>query len=230
MRGLILLGIALAFLATLILMRGGEDTLGGLSSDQLGSLVYGLAVLMLIGGSALSLLRHDFRRAVEGLAFWAALLVVLMAGYGYRHELSDVWQRVIGSAVPGMVTVNRAGEVVVMRGSASSFRLKGRINDREESFIFDTGASSVVLTAETARRAGLRIAETEYSITVQTANGQTQAAPVTVARLSIGDISQGNVRALVARQGALSENLLGMSFLERLGSYEVRGDRLILRP
>jgi aspartyl protease family protein len=37
------------------------------------------------------------------------------------------------------------------------------------------------------------------------------------------------VPALVARPGMLGENLLGMTFLERLASYEVRGNRLVLR-
>jgi len=33
----------------------------------------------------------------------------------------------------------------------------------------------------------------------------------------------------VTKPGVLRENLLGMSFLERLASYEVRQNRLILR-
>jgi aspartyl protease family protein len=48
-------------------------------------------------------------------------------------------------------------------------------------------------------------------------------------RLEIGPIREVRVQALVARQGALGENLLGMSFLERLQSYQVSEDRLVLR-
>jgi aspartyl protease family protein len=55
------------------------------------------------------------------------------------------------------------------------------------------------------------------------------AAPVVIGELSVGPITERNVRALIARAGVLHANLLGMSFLERLGSYEVRGNRLILR-
>jgi aspartyl protease family protein len=36
------------------------------------------------------------------------------------------------------------------------------------------------------------------------------------------------VPAMVARRGALDESLLGMSFLERLKSYAVERDRLVL--
>jgi aspartyl protease family protein len=55
------------------------------------------------------------------------------------------------------------------------------------------------------------------------------AAPVTLDSVSIGSITERRIRALVARPGALRDNLLGMTFLERLASYEVRGNRLILR-
>ena len=47
--------------------------------------------------------------------------------------------------------------------------------------------------------------------------------------VTVGPITESRVAALVTRPGALSVNLLGMSFLERLNSYEVRGSRLILR-
>ena len=42
-------------------------------------------------------------------------------------------------------------------------------------------------------------------------------------------LSARRVPALVTRPGTLATNLLGMTFLERLASYEVRGNRLILR-
>ena len=46
--------------------------------------------------------------------------------------------------------------------------------------IFDTGASSVVLTQEAAKAAGLPLEVLSYSVTVETANGRTRAAPVTL--------------------------------------------------
>ena len=61
------------------------------------------------------------------------------------------------------------------------------------------------------------------------ANGRTLAAPVTVERIEIGPIVQRRIQTLVAKPRVLRENLLGMTFLDRLPSYEVRGNRLILR-
>ncbi len=36
------------------------------------------------------------------------------------------------------------------------------------------------------------------------------------------------MNAMVARPGALSGNLLGQTFLDRLSRYEVRGDKLVM--
>ena len=55
------------------------------------------------------------------------------------------------------------------------------------------------------------------------------AAETRIDEIAIGPIVMRNVRALVARPGALSESLLGMSFLERLQSYTVERGRLILK-
>ena len=58
---------------------------------------------------------------------------------------------------------------------------------------------------------------------------QVVAAPVTLDRLSIGNITERSVPALIAQPGQLRTNLLGMSFLNRLDSWEVRGDKLRMR-
>jgi aspartyl protease family protein len=52
---------------------------------------------------------------------------------------------------------------------------------------------------------------------------------VTLDRLAVGKVTEREVPALVAQRGQLKSNLLGMSFLNRLESWEVRGDRLRLR-
>ena len=48
-------------------------------------------------------------------------------------------------------------------------------------------------------------------------------------RLVVGEIVERGVPALIAQPGQLRTNLLGMSFLNRLESWEVRGDKLQLR-
>jgi aspartyl protease family protein len=107
--------------------------------------------------------------------------------------------------------------------------MAARINGKKIAMVLDTGASSVVLTQEAAKAAGLPIEVLNYTVSVDTANGRTRAAPVTLDRLAIGGVVERSVPALVAQSGQLKTNLLGMSFLNRLESWDVRGDRLRLR-
>ena len=80
-----------------------------------------------------------------------------------------------------------------------------------------------------AQRLGIDVGQLKYSVPVQTANGTTYAAHVRLRNLTLGPISLQDVEALVAKPGSLKENLLGMSFLSRLRSYEFTSDFLMLR-
>ncbi|HZV22102.1 MAG TPA: TIGR02281 family clan AA aspartic protease, partial [Hyphomicrobiales bacterium] len=95
--------------------------------------------------------------------------------------------------------------------------------------IVDTGASTVVLRPEDARRAGIQLNKLDYVVPVDTANGRAFAARVKLDRVSLGGLTLEKVDALVTRQGALQQSLLGMSFLSRLRSYEFSKDQLVMR-
>jgi aspartyl protease family protein len=86
-----------------------------------------------------------------------------------------------------------------------------------------------VLTQEAARAAGLPLEVLSYTVNVDTANGRARAAPVTLDRLAVGGIVERSVPALIAPPGQLHTSLLGMSFLNRLESWQVQGDRLMMR-
>ena len=80
----------------------------------------------------------------------------------------------------------------------------------------DTGASQVALTFDDASRAGIHVRDRDFTQAVRTANGIARVAPVTLDRVSIGDITVRNVPASVSERGMLATTLLGMSFLKRL--------------
>jgi aspartyl protease family protein len=119
--------------------------------------------------------------------------------------------------------------VEIARGQRGEFQIVTEINGSRVSTVYDTGASAVVLTQEAAKAAGLPLEFLNYSVPVETANGRTRAAPVTLDRVKVGNIVERNVPALIAQPGQLRTSLLGMSFLNRLASSEVRSDRLVLR-
>jgi aspartyl protease family protein len=125
-------------------------------------------------------------------------------------------------------TVSTGRAVQIARGQGGEFALRARINGVSAPMVIDTGATSVVLTWETAKAAGLPLELLVYNVEVETAGGHTKAARLTLDRLAIGKLVERSVPALVVPRGQMKTNLLGMSFLDRLESWEVRADRLML--
>jgi aspartyl protease family protein len=118
--------------------------------------------------------------------------------------------------------------VRITRGQGGEFTLRARINGVNAPMVVDTGATLVVLTQETARAAGLPLELLTYNVDLETAGGHTKAARLTLDRLAIGQLVERSVPALIVPHGQMKTNLLGMSFLDRLESWEVRPDRLVL--
>jgi len=221
---LLLLGIGLLALV----LRHDRGTIAGFETGDFASLVYKIALLIFIGGAVLALFRERIAAAFQAAAFWVVIGLLLAVGYTYRHDLRDIGERVLAELLPGRA-VSRGGVVEIARGNRGEFQVTAQINGARVATVYDTGASAVVLTQEAAKAAGLPLDFLNYSVAVETANGRTRAAPVTLDRIKIGGIEQRAVPALIAQPGQLRTSLLGMSFLNRLRSSEVRGDRLVLR-
>ncbi len=119
-------------------------------------------------------------------------------------------------------------EMIVRAGPNGQFMVDAVVDGVEIRFLVDTGATSVVLTAQDAERLGYRLDGLEYSERFQTANGEILGAPVVLPELRIGDLEIEDVRSSVIR-APLSTSLLGMTFLSRLESFEVRDEGLVLR-
>ena len=170
----------------------------------------------------------EVARAATSIAVWAALLVALTGIYAYRFEAADFFGRVAAELMPSEPQVGQGGEVIVNRRLSGEFSVAARVNGARVTFLFDTGASMVVLTAADARKAGIDTRGLSFDVPVSTANGAALAAEIRLDRVALGPIVLRGVSALVVKPGALEESLLGMSFLERLKSYAVERGRLIL--
>ena len=108
------------------------------------------------------------------------------------------------------------------------FLVGASVNGRDIEAMVDTGASTVALNAESARRLGINPAPSAFTAPISTANGVVAAAPVTLSEVRVGGIRVRNVAAVVVPDGLLQVNLLGMSFLSRLSKFELSGPRLVL--
>jgi aspartyl protease family protein len=100
------------------------------------------------------------------------------------------------------------------------------INGAPMRLLVDTGASLVSLTSEDARAAGLDPRGLVYSGRADTANGRVRVAPVVLREVRLGQFSLDDVPAAVLDH--LDVSLLGMSFLRRLPSYEMRDGKLTI--
>jgi aspartyl protease family protein len=222
----ILLAVLAAVLVILVMHQGG--TLANLGQFDLSALAIKIIVLVIVGGLVLALFRQRFTHALESALIWVAIALLLAVGYTYRYELREVADRVLAELVPGHAAT-RGHTVEIARGSGGNFAITTQINGARVSMVLDTGATAVVLTQEAAKAAGLPLEVLNYSVNVDTANGRARAAPVTLDRISVGGITERSVPALIAQPGQLRTNLLGMTFLNRLQSWEVRGSRVLMR-
>ncbi|WP_298253416.1 TIGR02281 family clan AA aspartic protease [Bradyrhizobium sp.] len=164
------------------------------------------------------------------------VLAVLIAtvgavvAYGDPHQIARA-KSTVSSTVSDLLRpyMSSVRSVQISRGQGGEFALQAKINGVNAPMVIDTGATSVVLTYETAKAAGLPLEILEYDVDLETASGHTKAARLTLDRLSIGKLVERSVPALVVPHGQMKTNLLGMSFLDRLESWEVRPDSLMLR-
>jgi aspartyl protease family protein len=223
---LLLIGLLIAILV--LIAQHGEGTVGPLSSADFGSLAYKLAILVFLAAALSTMFRERFVQAITAALLWVVVGLLLVIGYSYRFELVDVANRVLAELIPGHV-ISHGRTVEVARTSAGDFAIAAQINGARAHLVLDTGASSVVLTQDDAKAAGLPLDLLNYTVSIDTANGRARAAPVTLDRVAIGGLEERSVEALVAQPGQLRTSLLGMSFLNRLQSWQVNGDRLILK-
>jgi aspartyl protease family protein len=139
-----------------------------------------------------------------------------------------------GSANESSLDVQRpvdgaSGTVSITAGDYGHFQTQAEINGRDVDVMVDTGASLVALTYEDAARAGVFVNPSDFTQLAQTANGMARVAPITISRISIGEITVHNVQAVVSERGASERTLLGMSFLGRLSRVEMRSGTLVLQ-
>ncbi|MFZ5913522.1 MAG: TIGR02281 family clan AA aspartic protease [Pseudomonadota bacterium] len=229
----------------LMVLTGGVFLLfqvfpGALSSqnEQI-RLVQGLLVLSLTGGAIALGWSGSAGLAIKQALVWSGALIALLTVYSYRYEFAAMGYRVAGVTLPtvplpaapqpGASAPSSHGVVHLSAVQGGHFLADASVNGTHVRFLVDTGASIVALSAFDARRLGLDPQELDYNITVSTANGQTRAASVSLDELRIGSISRSQVPALVASEGALEQSLLGMTFLNLIGSFEMGDGVLILR-
>ena len=225
---LVIAGVAL-------LMRADVGSIAGYDPSDFALVVSGFALLIFIAASVAGSYRGRAGQALRDMLAWSLLGAALFAGYSYRERIVSFGHQVLGDLLPADSLlrsdnqVDQERSVRIRKRPDGHFMVHTEANGVLMQMLVDTGASTVVLRPEDGRLLGFEVDQLRYVVPVQTANGTTYAASVHLKTLSVGKIKMNNVEALVAKRGTLRENLLGMSFLNRLNSYEFSGEYLTLR-
>jgi aspartyl protease family protein len=230
------IALLLLVVAALTLLLGADaGSIAGFQPSDFAMVVASVALLIFIGSALIGGYRGRAGHAFRDFVSWVLVVLVLVAAYSYREEILGLGHRVAVELLPPGTALRVEPQVVgersvrIRKRSDGHFMVKTQANGVALSMLVDTGASTVVLKPSDAKRLGIDVDRLRYAVPVQTANGTTYAASVRLRHLSVGNIVLEDVDALVARHGSLKDNLLGMSFLSRLRSYEFTSDYLTLR-
>lgn len=218
-----------------LVLKGDMGTIMGLDPTHFASLIASLALLIYFSSSLSHYYKNRFVHGLRDFTAWIGVMLLLVAVYSYRYEFLSVAHRVAGELLPPGVDLQVASqrngrrEVRIRRRLDGHFIAKTHINGKTVRMIVDTGASTIVLRQQDAKKIGIKTNQLVYSVPVQTANGLSRAARVKLSYIAIGPLQARNVDTLIAKPGTLHESLLGISFLNRLKSYEFSGNYLTLR-
>ncbi|KQY26416.1 aspartyl protease [Caulobacter sp. Root1455] len=142
-------------------------------------------------------------------------------------SLDDLRQPDLRGPAPAVAAVDD-GAAQIVKAADGHFWAEAKVDGRAVRFLIDTGATAVALSQTDAKRLGIDTKALDYSYKVMTASGETRAASVKLASVSVAGAQVRDVEALVVEKG-LETSLLGMTYLGRLSSFQATPRALVLR-
>jgi aspartyl protease family protein len=166
------------------------------------------ALLVVNGGAPKALSAGETFQGVKVISVTRDDTVVEVAGKRQTVALGGAPVSIGGSGGGASGT-----QIVLTAGSGGHFFTQGAINGRAAGFLVDTGATSIAMGQDEARRMGIKFEDGEryYS---STANGNVVGYRVSLTTVRIQDVEVHNVEAAVLPM-SMSHILLGNSFLTR---------------
>jgi aspartyl protease family protein len=162
------------------------------------------------------------------IGVWVVICVVCLMGYWVWEDTGRGDHNYL---TRGTEIIDENGNKAItykaMRGG--HFIISAQINGVSIDFLLDTGATEIAFSKKDAELIGYDMENLNFNIPFSTANGLSNGARVKVDAIEFGPIYMKNVKAHVMG-GRIGGSLLGMSFLNRLSGYEVRGGVLTLYP
>ena len=190
-----------------------------MDNDEVARLAYLILLALAVGGWFIVEQRQNLGRVIKQAAVWGMIFIGAVAAVGLWSDIRD-------DVLPRQAVVG-TGIIEVPRRFDGHYYLTLQLNSVDVEFIVDTGATDVVLTMQDARRVGLDPDNLAFSGQANTANGIVRTAFTRVDEVRLGDIIDRNL-SISVNGGKMDGSLLGMSYLRRFESIEIRGDKLLL--
>jgi aspartyl protease family protein len=170
--------------------------------------VLGKRALLVIDGAAPKVLSPgQEHQGVRLISVRGQMATVEVQGMRYTLRVGEA------PVAIGSIPADDGKRVVLTANGQGHFVADGLINGRTARFLVDTGATSIVLGEEDARRLGLPL-DGGQAVHVRTANGTAMGRQIRLHAVRLGDVQVHDVPAIVLPM-PLPYVLLGNSFLAR---------------
>lgn len=196
--------LAGATAALLALLCAGAQAQSVLLTGSIGN----RAILVIDGAAPRTLAPGQTAQGVKLISMQGDQAVVEAAGQR-RTLRMDAVVSVGGSGGSG----GSGSRIVLTADSRGHFLTPGTINGRAVSFMLDTGATTIAMSAADAQRIGLDFTKGQ-PVQMRTANGLATGYRVRLNSVRVGDVEVFDVEGIVSQQ-PMPFMLLGNSFLNR---------------
>lgn len=156
------------------------------------------------------------------MIYMAWILVLILLSYGFNHYLE---QQNNPNQSLNTYAENNNTLIRLKQNRQGQYLVNGKINQQSVTFLLDTGATLVSIPASVAQHLNLIKG---YALQSKTANGTIQVFSTLLDSVSIGDLKQHNIKAVINPYMKGDEVLLGMSFLKHLEMTQ-KDQQLILK-
>jgi aspartyl protease family protein len=191
-----------------------------MDTNDLGRLTYLILLGLVILFWFLVQNRQSLGKTLQQALVWGLLFLGVIAAFG-------LWSDIRQTVRPMQTVISDEGRITLPRAPDGHYYLTAEVNGTPIRFLVDTGATDIFLSRADAISAGLDLAELAFIGSAMTANGQVRTAPVRLESIRLGEIEDRGLRAFV-NEGEMRESLLGMTYLQRFASVEIRQGALIL--
>ena len=192
-----------------------------MEENDVTSLIYLSVLAAVILGSVLFSRQGELGKVFRQAGVWLLIFVGVVA-------IVASWQDIRQSGQSMSFQQSEDGSIVIPKEVDGHYHLTLTINDRDIEFLVDTGASDIVLTRQDAAHIGFDPDRLDYWGTANTANGTVRLAPVRLGTVRLGDLVDRNIRASV-NYAAMEKSLLGMRYLSKFQSIEIKKNQMILK-